>query len=104
MVLGLSSSVLDERKCLYPYDCEGTDSSAQCDPRGNAYSGCAYDYQGRRTMKKVTVDGTVTQHQYFMPHIHLTSITQKTIDDYMDSLIKSIQKISESLKEDPYGE
>ena len=27
---------------------------------------CTYDYQGRRTMKKVTVNGLVTQHQYFM--------------------------------------
>ena len=66
MVLGLSSSVPDERKCSCPCDCEGTDSSALCDLLGNAYSGFAYDYQGRRTMKKVTVNGTVTQHQYFM--------------------------------------
>ncbi len=103
MALSRSSSVLDERKCLCPYDCEGTDSSAQCDPRGNAHSGFAYDYQGRRTMKKVTVDGTVTQLQYFVPHIHLTSITPKTIDDYMNRLIKSMQEVSESLKEDTCG-
>ena len=27
---------------------------------------CAYDYRGRRTMKKVTANGFVTQHQYFV--------------------------------------
>ena len=55
MILSRSSSVTDKGKCPCP-----------CYSFGNAYSGLAYDYQGRRTMKKVTVDGTVTQHQYFM--------------------------------------
>ena len=66
MVLSRFSSIPDEGKCSCLGDCEGTDSSALCDPLGNAYSGCAYDYRGRRTMKKVTVNGFVTQHQYFV--------------------------------------
>ncbi|WP_290488388.1 MULTISPECIES: hypothetical protein [unclassified Akkermansia] len=37
---------------------------------GNTIIECGYDYQGRRYMKKVTVNGTVTSHErYLIPRL-----------------------------------
>ena len=38
---------------------------------GSTVVECGYDYQGRRYMKKITENGTVTSHERYLYHGHL---------------------------------